>query len=88
MKSLLVPLDWEEIPLLVAKEMIAVGAVPSNDQSGEGPGFRFILAGIPAMLIAEITREDFMQRITTAGLERKGFETIPAAARFYTLSTD
>lgn len=79
--------SWENIPLFIAKEMMEVGAVPCTE-ADEIPGFRFKLAGTPAILITEITREDFMQRVAAAGFNRSGFEKIPAYTRFCTLSID
>lgn len=72
--------------LLIAEEMATVGAIVARYVIPIGQ--RLDLAGTPAVITGQITREQFLYRVETAGIHKGAQWDAPGAWHFYTISTD
>jgi hypothetical protein len=74
------PIDIVDVPEDMAKEMAAVGIVPTLEP--DPPGKQFLMGGVIYIAGPEVTRGAFLDAVKDAGLDVKTFALIPAAYKF------
>jgi hypothetical protein len=74
-----------DVPEHAAKEMIAVGIVPSLHPRPKG--YQFWIGSQPVVVTGHATKAEFLEAVQAAGITGR-FETLPENFHFLRISTD
>lgn len=79
-------IEIEDVGLSQAMEMARVGVIPSDKHDPVGSWLT--LGGQRFVVVGHANKDEFLEAIENAGLDRQSYENVPDSYMFLRISTD